>query len=95
MVEKILFDTTGEEPRAVGVELSSSPTSPRYGITATREVILSAGTVCSPQILLVSGVGPAKELEVLGISVVKDLPAVGKHMLDVCFPSAYPSISLT
>ncbi|KAJ3538326.1 hypothetical protein NM688_g6537 [Phlebia brevispora] len=93
MVEKILFDKTGDQPRAVGVELSTSPTSPRYRVTATHEVILSAGAVCSPQILLVSGVGPAKELEILGIPVVKDLSEVGKNLSDhiSCGPLNFPT----
>lgn len=42
----------------------------------------SAGAVHTPQILLLSGVGPAKELEALGIPVIHDLPNVGKHLID-------------
>jgi choline dehydrogenase len=49
---------------------------------ATREVILAAGTFNSPQILLLSGVGPASELESLGVTVVHDLPGVGKNLQD-------------
>ena len=83
MTEKILFDNSGSEPRAIGVELSTSPTSTRYCARATREVILCAGTVGSPQLLMLSGVGPAQELQELGIPLVKDLSAVGKNLSDV------------
>ena len=50
--------------------------------TASREVILSAGAIGSPQILLLSGVGPAAELAPLGISAKVDLPGVGKNLQD-------------
>lgn len=83
MTEKILFDKSSGEPRATGVELSTSPTSTRYRAMATREVILCAGAVGSPQVLMLSGVGPAQELQELGIPLVKDVPAVGKHLSDV------------
>ncbi len=49
---------------------------------ATKEVILCGGTFNSPQILLLSGVGPAADLEALGIPVVADLPGVGQHLID-------------
>ncbi|WP_448701909.1 GMC family oxidoreductase [Mucilaginibacter sp. AW1-3] len=51
-------------------------------VHVNHEVILSAGTIASPKILLQSGVGPKAELQALGINVVKDLPAVGKNFYD-------------
>ena len=51
-------------------------------VRADREVILCAGAVGSPQILLLSGVGPADELIKLGISPIHDLPGVGKNLHD-------------
>ncbi|MGC3765300.1 GMC family oxidoreductase N-terminal domain-containing protein, partial [Pseudomonas aeruginosa] len=48
-------------------------------VRARREVILSAGTFGSPQLLLLSGIGPAKDLQAVGIPVVHDLPGVGEN----------------
>ena len=49
---------------------------------ATREVLLCAGTIGSPQLLLLSGVGPAAELEALGIGVTADSREVGRNLQD-------------
>jgi len=49
---------------------------------ADAEVILSAGAVDSPRLLLLSGVGPAAELESVGVGVVHDLPGVGRNLHD-------------
>ncbi|KAK7874204.1 hypothetical protein R5R35_006249 [Gryllus longicercus] len=74
-VTRVLFDA---ENRAVGVRFLD-----RFGSTKTvyarKEVILSAGTVATPQLLLLSGVGPTEDLEELGIPVIQDLP-VGKNL---------------
>jgi len=51
-------------------------------ISARREVILCGGAINSPQLLLLSGVGPAAELQTLGIPVIHDLPGVGKNLQD-------------
>jgi choline dehydrogenase len=71
-VTRILF----EGRRAVGVELAGGR-QVRGG-----QVLLSGGSINSPQLLQLSGVGPASELGALGIPVVHDLPAVGKHLQD-------------
>lgn len=56
-------------------------------VFAKKEVILSAGALDSPKLLLLSGVGPAADLSLLGIPVVQDLPGVGKNLQDHChFP---------
>lgn len=49
---------------------------------ATHEVILCAGTIGSPQLLMLSGIGPAGHLRSLGIPVVRDLPGVGENLQD-------------
>jgi choline dehydrogenase len=51
-------------------------------VRATREVILSAGTLQSPQLLLLSGIGPAEELSAAGIACTLDLPGVGRNFHD-------------
>jgi choline dehydrogenase len=57
-------------------------------IRATREIVLSAGAIESPKLLLLSGVGPADALEAHGISVVADSPSVGSNLQD------HPRVSL-
>ena len=62
---------------------------------ASREVILCAGAIGSPQLLLLSGIGPADQLRALGIEVVADLAAVGANlqdhpMVEASFASPYP-----
>ena len=47
-----------------------------------REVILAGGPINSPQLLKLSGIGPADELQALGIPVVADLPGVGENLQD-------------
>src|SRR3546814_6519570 len=69
-----------ENGRAVGVELAKS--RERVEVRAQRGVILSGGANNSPQVLLLSGVGPADELKAQGVSVVHDLPGVGKNLQD-------------
>ncbi|AFU99410.1 GMC family oxidoreductase [Simiduia agarivorans] len=71
---KILF----EGKRAVGVEVEHDGSL--YTIHADREVILSGGAFGSPQLLLLSGVGPADKLAAHGISQVHELPGVGENL---------------
>lgn len=68
-----------EEGRAVGVRLGSGADSEDV---FADEVVLSAGAIGSPVILLRSGIGPADELAALGIPVVVDAPGVGKNLHD-------------
>lgn len=75
-VEKILF----EGKRAVGVRYRQGGRS--VEIRARREIVLSGGSVASPQLLQVSGVGPGKLLQELGVPVVRELAAVGENLAD-------------
>jgi choline dehydrogenase-like flavoprotein len=76
-VRRVVF----EGVRAVGVEVCSGPTSETiYG----GEIVLSAGAVKSPHLLMLSGIGPAEELRRLNIAVVSDSPNVGKQFTDHC-----------
>ncbi len=69
-----------EQRRAVGVDYVQGDT-PRFA-TATREVILCGGAVNSPQLLQLSGIGPAATLRAAGITPLLDNPAVGGHLQD-------------
>jgi choline dehydrogenase len=53
-------------------------------VRAAREVILSAGAIGSPQILMASGIGPGEHLREVGVQVVEDLPGVGQGLQDHC-----------
>ncbi|KAL3212938.1 hypothetical protein MRX96_035764 [Rhipicephalus microplus] len=73
---KILF----EGHRAVGVKFERS--AEKMHVRARREVIVSSGTIGSAQLLLLSGIGPRKQLEELGIPVVADLPKASELRLN-------------
>lgn len=73
---QILFDGK----RAIGIEYEQSGQVHR--VHARREVLLTAGAINSPQLLLLSGIGPAADLQRLGIAVKHDLPGVGKRLND-------------
>ncbi|KAK3687747.1 GMC oxidoreductase [Podospora appendiculata] len=78
-VSKVLFTATN----ATGVEaITRDADSARVNISATKEVILAAGAIHTPQILQRSGVGPAELLSSLDIPVVADLPGVGANLQD-------------
>ncbi|RBI86382.1 choline dehydrogenase [Rhodosalinus halophilus] len=69
------------EGRAAGVELRR-PDGATEVIEAAREVILSAGAVGSPHLLMLSGIGPAAQLAEHGIAVARDIPGVGQNLND-------------
>jgi choline dehydrogenase len=71
-----------EDGRAVGVEFFQKQSQERQQVRAAREVILCAGAVGSPQLLLLSGIGPRQDLEALRIPVVADLEGVGGNLQD-------------
>jgi len=74
-VRRILFDGK----RAIGVEVErDSEISEVHG----REIILCAGAIKTPHILMLSGIGPAAQLRANGIPIVRDLPGVGQNFQD-------------
>ena len=73
---RLLFDGK----RCTGVAFRQGGQDRR--VTAAREVILSGGTINSPHLLQVSGIGPAAHLKAIGVPVVHDLPGVGANLSD-------------
>ncbi len=69
-----------EGTRAVGVVYLRGGVAEKA--RADAEVILAGGTVNSPQMLMLSGIGPAGELKAVGISAIHDLPGVGRNLQD-------------
>lgn len=76
LTTRIIFEKT----RATGIEFLQR--GMRYQARAEREVIVASGAFQSPQLLLLSGVGPADELSVKDIPVIQDLPGVGCNLQD-------------
>ncbi|XP_045526187.1 glucose dehydrogenase [FAD, quinone]-like [Pieris brassicae] len=86
LVTKIIFEDYRDSLRAVGIEYIRNGT--KFKIKASKEVILSAGAINSPKLLMQSGIGPRDYLEYLNIPVLYDLP-VGANFQDhlaVCLP---------
>ncbi|KAL1837851.1 hypothetical protein VTJ49DRAFT_3324 [Mycothermus thermophilus] len=97
LVTRVLFDQHGNsKPKAKGVEYlqgaslyradpradPSAPLGTPIFARARKEVILSAGVFNTPQLLLLSGIGPAAHLEAHNITVLADLPGVGSRLQD-------------
>ncbi|XP_063825369.1 ecdysone oxidase-like [Ostrinia nubilalis] len=78
MVTKVLINETTLEAEGVEVDVNGT----QFSFYATTEVIVSAGTVNTPQLLMLSGIGPKEHLESKNISCLVDLPAVGKYLQD-------------
>lgn len=77
MAKKVLFNA---DKKATGVVVDTQ--GRQYTLSATKEVILTAGVFGSPQLLMVSGIGPAATLQQYKIPVVADRPGVGQNMQD-------------
>ncbi|MEU6206199.1 GMC family oxidoreductase N-terminal domain-containing protein [Micromonospora musae] len=69
-----------ENGRCTGVEYTAGGTT--VSVRADREVVLAAGTIGSAQLLLVSGIGPAQDLDAAGVLTIHDLPGVGAGLQD-------------
>lgn len=79
-VRRVTFDRSADVPRATGVYVDIDGTT-RHA-TARREVILTGGSINTPQLLMLSGVGPAEHLAAHGIPLVIDAPGVGENLQD-------------
>lgn len=92
----VLFDNNR---KATGVTVETSGVgsgSVTYRINANKEVIVSSGSFRSPQMLMVSGIGPAAVLQSIGIDVISDRPGVGQNMWDhIFFGLAYDVNTVT
>jgi choline dehydrogenase len=80
-VQRILLEDSGKGLVATGVEFRTADGGLET-VTASKEVVLSAGAIGSPQLLLLSGIGPKDELAHVGITCLLDLPDIGKHLKD-------------
>lgn len=89
MAKKIYFDSN---KKATAV-LVKGANGQLFNATAKKEIVLSGGAFQSPQVLMVSGIGPAETLQQHGIEVVKDLPGVGQNLQD--HPFVAPSYRVT
>ncbi|KAG1723029.1 uncharacterized protein EDB91DRAFT_1173780 [Suillus paluster] len=91
-VSKVLFDTSSGIPRATGVEFASrsraGKVGPKFIARATKEVIVCGGAIHSPQILMLSGIGPGVQLSRHNIPIVLDTASVGANLVD------HPSFNL-
>ena len=80
-VTRVILEGGPGELRAIGVEYRT-PDGETAVARAANEVVLCAGAVGSPHILMLSGVGPKRELEAVGVACQLDAPDVGKHLKD-------------
>jgi len=91
---RVLLEGEGARTIATGVEYRTAA-GEVAAIYAAKEVIVSAGAIGSPQLLLLSGIGPRQDLEAAGVACRVDAPHVGKHLQDhaMC-PLIYPAPGL-
>lgn len=90
-VTKLLLDGPAGEVVATGVEYRTFD-GDTVALHASREVVLCAGAINSPHLLMLSGVGPRAELEAVGVACVVDSPHVGKHLKDhMLLPLFFPA----
>jgi choline dehydrogenase len=80
-VTRVILEGSPGHMAATGVEYRTATGDTRTALAA-REVVLSGGAIGSPHLLLLSGVGPRRELEAAGVACRVDSPHVGKHLKD-------------
>lgn len=88
LVTGLDLDKDGDQLIATGVKCRDR-TGADTVVSARKEVILSAGAVGSPHILMLSGIGPRRELEEAEVACVHELPAVGKNLKDHLYCSLH------
>ncbi len=98
-VTRVILEGGPGQLRATGVEYRTADGETAVA-RAVKDVVLSAGAVGSPHILLLSGVGPKRELEAVGVTCQLDAPDVGKHLKDhlhvaLVFPAPGGGISMS
>jgi choline oxidase len=71
-----------EDGRATGVEVVDNAFGTSRTVRARREVVVSAGAIDTPKLLMLSGIGPAEHLREVGVDVLVDAPGVGEHLQD-------------
>ncbi len=76
LVRKILFD--GKRAKAISIIEDCQQKT----ISANKEIVIAGGTINTPQILQLSGIGPGKQLQQQGIEVIEDVPGVGQNLQD-------------
>ena len=81
-VAEILFDDSGDQPVATGVRYQRPDLTGYDVVTATREVVVTAGAIDTPKLLMLSGIGPAAHLAEVGVPVRVDSPGVGENLDD-------------
>ncbi|KAJ5345131.1 Glucose-methanol-choline oxidoreductase [Penicillium brevicompactum] len=91
LAKKVVFD---ENKKATGVEVKGMLGN-TVTLKASKEVIVSAGAFQSPQLLMVSGVGPSDQLQQHNIDVIADLPGVGQNMWDHPFMAPTYRVQVT
>ncbi|KAK5657924.1 hypothetical protein OQA88_2473 [Cercophora sp. LCS_1] len=80
VASKLLLDDKGN--KVVGVEIKRVDGGAEYRVNVRREVIVCSGALCSPQLLMLSGIGPKEQLQAHGIPVRRELDAVGRNLYD-------------
>ncbi|KAG6820209.1 hypothetical protein H0H93_003863 [Arthromyces matolae] len=83
-VGRLIQTSFGKVPGFRMVEFRQGAKGPVQRVSASKEVIVSAGAINSPQVLLNSGIGPAHHLKSVGVKAVVNLPDVGSNFVDHC-----------
>lgn len=87
LVDKVSIEGEGESQRAIGV-VAITQSGKSITISASKDIVISCGTYCTPTVLMRSGIGDREELTAAGIKVKSELSGVGKNLMDhlVGFP---------